>query len=247
MTLLVRLGPVDFLSAIPLGDGFTIESFEGWNDGTESRLTEIPRPQAHGAFDLPVFAEPRVITIEGYCRADSIEKLGWYQSLFTGLLANGDSKRIVVTEFGRTLWVDVRRASRPRFTPWGGQKFADFSISAWAANPRKFGESRTFAGGVAAYHFGNFAASPIHTVSGTGSGYTINGPGGKTFTVTQAVTDGNPHTIDMATGFLEVGGVVVTGQVTSADTWAIPGGGTVTHTLTGSGLTLSTAVLDTYI
>jgi hypothetical protein len=80
------------------------------------------------------------------------------------------------------------------------------------------------------------------------SGYTIEGPDGAEFSVTQAVTTGHPHTIDMRTGLLSVDGAVVYGQVSSGDTWEIPAGSAVSMTLVpvaGSG-TLTATVRDTF-
>jgi hypothetical protein len=227
-------------------DGFTIEEIVGWDDSPDYRTTDIERPQAHGSFEVPAFAGSRRVSISGLCFGDSELELGHLKHQLSGLLSDGLFSRIVVEYQGVTSWADVQRVGS-KFSTIVAGSIARYQLQVWAADPRKFGETRTFAGGVASYHYGNFAASPVHTITGVAAGYTINGPGGKTFTVTQAVTDGNPHTVDMATGFLEVGGVVVVGKVTSADVWAVPAGGTVTHTLTGAGLTLSTAVTDTYI
>jgi len=244
----VRIGGLTFWGGEG-SDGFYIRKggLKGFLDGVGVRGNSVERPMAHGDFDLPVFRSARTVSISGPCLAPSEGEWMHRNRQLTGLFGDGRSGRVTFDVGGTVLWGDARLGDTPQWEPqmWGSR--ADYLLVLRFADPRLFGETRTFAGGVAAYHYGNFAASPVHTVSGVGSGYTINGPGGKTFTVTEAVTSEVPHRIDMATGFLEVGGVVVVGQVTSADVWAVPGGGTVTHTLTGSGLTLSTAVADTYI
>jgi len=250
MTLMVTLpgGLVFYGQDKSTSTGFYLDEGEfAWFDGVDVRRDTTERPQAHGSFDTPGFLGSRTIPMKGICLASSTAELAHMGNQLKGVLAGGGSGRVQVVWNGETTWADVRLAAQTKFSPDPVNLVGDFQITFWAADPRKFGETRTFAAGVAAYHFGNFAASPVHTITGVAAGYTINGPGGKTFTVTEAVTSEVPHRIDMATGFLEVGGVVVVGKVTSADVWTVPGGGTVTHTLTGAGLTLSTAVTDTYI
>lgn len=254
MSLIVRVGEVVFHGQENVaGSGFYVEQggFSGWEEGTAPRLTEIFRPQAHGMFDLPVFQGARVVTISGVAVAESSAALAHMAAQITGLLADGSSERVFVHENGLDTWASARLGARTKFSPiFGAGKYANYELTLWCPNPRKFGEVREFASGEAAYHYGNFTAAPVMTVAGTiGTGYTIAGPDSKLFTVTQPVVSGTPHTIDMATGHLTVDGAIVHGEITQGDTWGIPGGSTVTNTLTpvsGSG-TLTVAVTDTYI
>src|SRR5690606_2498931 len=99
-------------------------------------------------------------------------------------------------------------------------------LTFWAADPRTFGESRTFgpvatATSVATYHYGNFPATPVFTVAGSSpGGYEVQGQGGRRYIVTRPLAHGDPHIIDLATGLLRVGGAVVYGGVSRADSWA---------------------------
>ena len=103
---------------------------------------------------------------------------------------------------------------------------------------------------VVSFHYGNFPATSTIVVAGSmPSGYTIYGPAGKAYTVTQAVVSGHPHTIDMATGLLMIDGTYVYGVTSSGATWAVPPGGQVTQTLTpvsGAG-TMTVSTPDTSI
>jgi len=218
-----------------------------WFEGVDIRRDEEDLPQAHGSFDVPGYLTSRTFPVSGFFVAKSEAELEHFGNRITGVLAGGNAGRVQVKWNGDTTWADMRLGARTKFVPDRAALIGEFQITFWAADPRKYGDTSVFAAGVAASHRGNFAATPVHTVSGVGAGYTINGPSGKTFTVTKAVTSGHPHTIDMATGLLVVDGAVVVGQVTSADTWAVPPGGVVTHTLSGAGLTLSTALKDTFI
>lgn len=248
MTLSVRVRAAVFDGSTPEGFGFKIVDFEGWNDSVDVRRERIEIPNAHGDFDLPGLRGSRVTRMSGFCRSESLRQQQWHRSVLTGLLADGDADRVVVEESGETQWANVRLATRPTFERNSFSKYADWELALWAANPRKFGETRTFgpASSISAYHFGNFPAAPVLTVAGSSAGgYTINGPAGRTFVVTHALVSGQPHTIDMATGRLTVNGAVVTGGIATARTWAVPPGTKVAMSVT-AGL-ISAAVVDTFI
>lgn len=254
----VRVGQVVLWGSAPVGgEGFVIDpdGFDGWEDGVDTRRDTADLPQAHGSFDVPGFLEARTLSFSGNCIANSPEKLSWFRSQITGLLAGGGVGRLVVDHYGSELWSNVRLASKTKFATRGpAPTTARFQIQLWAADPRLFGASQSFAGVsgelVWAHHYGNFTASPKVRVSGSmHSGYTVWGPGGRRFTVTVPVVSAFPHTIDMHTGLLWVNGAVVHGAVTFADTWGVPAGGRVEYQLTpveGSGSLLVT-VEDTFI
>src|SRR5690554_4546514 len=188
--LRVRIGQMVFHGFAD--DGFVLEpgGFKGWDDGVDVRRDMTDRPGAHGSFDVPGFLDSRVVALSGFCFADSEERLSWFRSQLTGLGANGDSFRVVVDHHGSTLWADARLASKPLFEADGGHASARFEIQFWFADPRKFGESRTFgpAASITAHHYGNFPSAPVLTITGaSASGYTITGPGGRQFVVTRAL------------------------------------------------------------
>src|SRR5690606_35423009 len=157
----------------------------------------VERPQAHGEFDVPVFRTSRIVSITGPCLADSAEKLDWYSNQLTGLLADGQAGRVVFDIPGGPRWGDARLFDVPDFEPvlWGER--AAWQLQLKFANPRLFGETRTFGPGasVTAHHYGNFPATPVITVSGAApGGYTLTGPDGKQFIVTRPLVAGTPHT-----------------------------------------------------
>lgn len=256
MGLFVRVNNREFRGRRgPVRDGFVIDAdgFTGWDDGVDVRREVHDIPRGHGAFDLPGYLEPRVFAAKGLCYADTPERLEWWRGVLTGLLADGGSGRVVVENRGLTTWADARLATRSEFTKIpGGATMARYRVQFWAADPRKYGQTRTYGPAtiVAASHFGNFPAAPLLTVTGAmPSGYTIGGPDGRTFVVSQALTSGHTHRIDMRTGRLTLDGVLQVGAVSVGQTWGIPGGASVTHTLTpvsGTG-TITVSVLDTFI
>lgn len=242
----LRIG--EFIARMGEGsEGFFVESdgWDGWDDGVDYRLDEVGIPQAHGSYDLPAFAGSRRLSVSGLCHADSDERLGWYKSQLTGVLADGLAGRVLVEYQGVTSWAMAHRVGSKFKTIVPGS-LARWQLQVWCPDPRKFGDARTFAAGVPAFHYGNFTAAPVLTVSGDSpSGYTVNGPGGKAYVVTVALTSGHPHTIDMETGYLTADGVITTGDVSQADTWGIPAGAQVPMTVTAGNL--SALVRDTYI
>jgi hypothetical protein len=167
----------------------------------------------------------------------------------TGLGAYGELLRLTVDHHGFTTWANARVVSQTQWDERGGHAVADYQIQFKCADPRKFGDTRSFASGEPAFHYGNFPATPQISISGSmPGGYTVNGPDGKRFVVTRALVSGSPHTIDMETGLLRVNGALAYGGVTTANTWTVPAGRQVTHTLTGSGSgVLAVRVADTYV
>lgn len=230
-------------------DGFFIAELSGvQGGGVGVKADRVARPLAHGDYDVPVFREARVVSLEGICLTGSAERQDFLGRQLLSVLGDGSSGRVVFRMPGGAMWGDARLADSPEFEPtlWG--QHASWLLQLRFANPRLFGESRTFASGAPAYHFGNFTASPVFTVSGDmPSGYTIAGAG-RTFTTSKPLVSGTPHVVDMSTGYLTIGGVVQTGVVSSGDTWGVPAGSSVVNTLSGSGTgTLSVRVVDTFI
>lgn len=251
----VRIGDV-LLEGLPRNEDsayvISPDGFVGWDDATEIRRTETLRPVAHGSFDVRGFQSARVVTVSGYILARTPAELRSMASRLRGVLADGSSGRVSVDTSEGTSWADVRLAGKTTVDVLGvSGRDAEFSLSFWSADPRRFGESREFEGPSAvAYHLGNFPAAPILEVRGTlPSGWSVDGPDGRVFQTSQALTAGQVHRVDMAAGRLTRDGVVQVGVVTSGETWAVPPGASVTHAFTptsGTG-SLSVIVTDTFI
>ena len=233
-------------------DGFYIgeNGLKGVFNGPGVRGDSVPRPQAHGDFDVPVFRSPRIVSIVGPCEGPSAERLDWYGNQLTGLLADGQAGQVIFDIPGGVRWGMGRLFDQPDFEPelWGSRY--DWQLQLKFANPRLFGEARTFVAGEPAFHYGNFAATELITVTGNEpGGYTIYGPNGKQFIVTAPLVAGHPHTIDMSkgVGLLSVDGAYVMGGLGSrTDVWAIPSGAQVVATVSGSAA-LSRMVPDTFL
>jgi len=233
------------------------DGFDGWDDGVTWRVPEVERPNAHGYYDLPSYMNPRTISITGYALAESSRELRFMRSRLVGLLAGGSTGRIQVSRDGWTEWADCKVATEGiAFDEVYGQNYANFMVQLWCPNPLKYGDVNTFtvpsgASYVTVFHRGNAVGYPSIVVSGSmPGGYVLQSTGGAEYRVTTPLTSGNPHTIDMATGLLVRGGLVVSGGVTRADLWRVQGGSTATNLrlqpiTTGTG-TATATLLDTY-
>jgi hypothetical protein len=224
---------------------YTITRITGLDDGVGTRRDAVDRPAAHGQFGLPGYLTGRPVTIEGEIYTHSPQEQDHAVLALSGILAAGGMGRLTLESGGETTWMLVQRNGAPTITRdrWG--LFATYTLQLWAVDPRRYGETRAFPGGQAAYHYGNFPATPEHEVTGTVGGYTISGPDGRAFTLSSGPGSGTDR-VDMASGRVYRNEVLLLGIVTQADLWAIPPGmpGVVQTVSAGS---LTTTVVDTFV
>jgi len=228
------------------------DKFEGWWDSPDPKGESADRPNADGEFDLPVYSQARLITIGGNFHAKSHGQLHEAMNFFTGAM----SGRLTVAGHGSVQWADAKRNSGVKFTPVT-DVFAQWQVRLKCVDPRKYGDMNTYTvpsstAYTTVFHRGNAVGYPTVVVAGSmPGGYVLQSSGGAEYRVTTALTSGNPHTIDMATGLLVRGGSVVSGGVTRADIWRIQGGSTATNMrlqpITTGTATATVSMLDTYI
>ena len=225
------------------------EGLKGWFDGADSRRESIPRPAAHGDFNVPTYLGGRIISISGLILATSTAGYESAVSALSGLLADGSSDELSVTEDAGTLTATVRRHGAPEVIPQVYGKRARYRVQFWSPDPRRYGATHNYgpSSSVSSIgHDGNFPAAPVLTIAGSsGGGYTVTGPGSRLITVTSALASGHPHTIDLATGALYKDGARVLGGVSVYQPWTVPAGSTVTASVSAG--TVAIEVLDTFI
>lgn len=217
--------PRDFDNSFVITEG----GLTGWFGGAPMRRDEAERPAAHGAFDAPGYLPARVPAIQGTILASSEEALEKMILQLTGLLADGSTGRLTVqNDRGETTWADVRLASCEVERSTTGRE-ADYQVQFWAPDPRRYGTLRTFGPGLV-YHRGNFPATPTVQVAGPVSApYTVASQG-RSVTVTQSLSSGQSHLIDMDDGWVYRDGVLQVGVVSSMNVFTIPPGPGVTVT-----------------
>lgn len=222
---------------------------KGWDNLPSGRRDAVARPQAHGEFDLPVFRGPRLVTVEGVILASSGFDLGEQRGLLLGVGADGGPVQFTIEHQDQTLSA-TGRVMTASVTDKGKRLrnvHASFSIDLVCSDPRKYGQKHTVNGStIGAFHFGNFPASPVLQVSGPQAApYTINGPSGRKVTVTQALTSGQTHLINFATGTITRNGARQFGAISVYQPWTIPPGKTVNMSISEGSLLATTT--DTYM
>jgi hypothetical protein len=250
----VRIGGLEFRGGEGF-DGFYIspDGLVGWDDTPEVRFDSIDRANGDGEYEVPVYFGARVLTVAGFCYADSSEQLGAYRDRLMGLLAN--AVQVEVTLHGVTTSGQGAMASASKFQVDIPGRRAAYQFSRRFRDPHKYGllnTSDTVKGDDLATvrHYGNTWASSVLTISGQDAdGYTIVGPGGRRVDVTAPLTSGTPHTYDTGTGLLRVGGAVQYGALGRADVWQTAPGKTTTVGIgnTGSTTTIVARTVDTFI
>lgn len=247
--MLVTVGGVQFSG--DAGDvRFTIggDGLKGWLDGVDMRNESIPRPSAHGEFDVPGFLGGRIVSITGLIRATSAADFEDALEELSGLLSDGSSEEMEVQQNTRTLTAMVRRHGAPDVISIVYGALARYRIQFWAPDPRRYGASNTDgpSSSISVNHAGNFPATSVLTVAGSsGGGYTITGPGGRQITVTEPLVSGTPHTLDLATGALVVDGDRIIGGITVYEPWTVPVGASVSVSVSAG--TVTAVTRDTFV
>jgi hypothetical protein len=248
----IRVGGLDFHGGAGF-DGFYIsdDGLAGWDDSPPVRFDAVERQNADGDYDVPVYFGARVVTVSGYCYANSAEELGVYRNRLMGIPIS--STRITGAVHGLTTFTDGAMAAASKFEVDIPGRRAAYQFSRRCVNPKRYGglnESVSAGDGTfTTSHYGNARASTKFIVAGTGDRWRITGPGGRSVLVTQKLYDGHPHIYDMATGLLTIEGVVQLSGVDTADSWSIPSGRQLYHTLSvqNGSATATALTYDTYI
>lgn len=231
--------------------GYWVEKdgWSGWETSPAARSQAIDRVMAHGAFDLPQFLGEREVTMKGFYRAPSYAQLEEMGRVLSALLADGTRTTMTVKFGGGTQRGVCRRAlGEPlvRSESDGDLHVGRFELAFRFPDPRKYGPDNRFTGtSMTVSHRGSFPAHAVVSVAGPHSGFTLTGPGGKQFVVTQAAGSGQTHEVNMRTGRVSLNGIVQSGAVSRADTWVIPPG--LPGVQMGCSRAATVLVPDTYV
>lgn len=124
-----------------LGDGslgtYTLEEITGWWGGVEMRHASIPRPNADGDFDAPVFQSGRLLTLVGHVHASTDAAFETAMQALEDLLADGSKEALTVEQASATYAIEVRRHGLPDFAVLVYGRAARFQLHLWAPDPEK--------------------------------------------------------------------------------------------------------------
>lgn len=225
-------------------DGWT-----GWDGGVPGRREAIARPGEHGEFDLPVLRGARTISLNGVAVARDAHTLDRLCEQVAGVGADGSRFVMTVRSRGSERWARARTITSDCVDAGvrSGWLRARFTIELVCADPRRFGTLREVSGAsVQVSQRGNFPAAPTVLVEGpVDAPYTVSGPGGRAFQVTQSLTASQSHVIDFRHGRVSRNGTPQSGVIGRADTWSIPPGRQVPMSIDRGAMTVQVA--DTYI
>lgn len=191
------------------GSRHLIKSLDGWDELPPDRFDGDARPQGHGRFDAPVWADARTVTVAGSCwsltERDAL--LAELNGAMTWPSGRGTTEPLVITHAGLTLTAFARlRRFRPEIGPeWGAGRFT--WVAQWVCpDPLRYGAVVA----PAAVGFpapGGGLRTPLFTNGATGVGRLDFGLPGTTGRVTVA----NPGTADASPQFTAAGPVASEG------------------------------------
>lgn len=214
------------LSGVTREGIWKINSLAGWRERPPVKRNSESRTRGDGSFKTPVYYDNRLITINGRLFSKNHEYLHQAEGILNALGHRGGAK-LLVDGHGPTQWatVDPRGATELNIVTG---TFLQFQIPLESIDPFKYGESYSPSGAVGSafdvFQRGTVEAFPVVTVSGSlPGGYELT-LGGRLVSVTRAVTSGSPHTLDMRTGILRVGGSVARGGISYSELFSVKPG-----------------------
>ncbi|WP_345750116.1 hypothetical protein [Microbacterium rhizophilus] len=237
------------------GVRYTVErgKLTGWFERPGVKQERTEKMQGNGNFLAPAWRQSKLPAWEGLILTDSLAQQNKAISDLAPLLGDGDLIRLTVRSPEGPVaetWADAQLDDAPTPEVLVPGRVARYRVRMYCPGSFRYGEEHTFSSGEAASHRGSTDALPSFEVTGSmPSGYAIESSLG-TFTVTQALTSGQKHTIDFADGGLVYrNGALQRGVYAHPrQLWAIEKGAHVVHTLdpvSGSG-SLTVKLLDTF-
>ena len=213
---------------------YKVGRISGWDELPAPRLDEVNRPNAHGAFDAPVWAGAKHVVVEGYCIDQNSR-----DALLTGLGATfsygGDVALapLQVTFAGRTLTSQARLLRFGTVLDMYGVGHFKWQAEWFCPDPQRYGPTLTASTGIGGGGTQGLAF-PLFDVTGNLEFGALGTPG----TVTVTNTGSSPAWPTFKVDGQVTGGFVLaelaTGKVLRWDSDVPTGTSVVMNSLTGA-------------
>lgn len=122
---------------------YMLANLTGWEDSPGPRVDDVPRANAHGSHDSPVWASSRNPVVEGYCYSPE-DRNALLASLQSGVRIGGAAQpgTLAVTFAGRTLSATGRLLRcGTTLKNWGVGHFG-FQVEWWCPDPLRYAEAQ---------------------------------------------------------------------------------------------------------
>ena len=200
---------------------FTVEhgGLDGWFESPGIRREDKAREGGHGSFVARTFKTGRVVSWRGLVHSTSPAAQRRDLEQLAGMAHTEGVRRLTVQHDAEATWADAQLNSAPDVQILSYGRLARYEVELWCPAPWRFGETRSFPVGSAAFHYGNVDAWPVVVVPSAPAAYSLSA-GGRVFQVDGAPAGGT-HRVDMVTGRLTRNNIPVLGGVTRADVWPV--------------------------
>lgn len=227
-----------------------VDGLEGWWEPPPTKDEATPRVNGDGGVVGVTYYESRPVTVDGTISASSRDYvLEGITALNRAAVPSGG--KLMIRDGKLPLWLNARVLGVD-YT-WLTQCNVRYQLRLLADDPYKYGDTQSFStsagSSVAVSHRGNVPAWPVVTITGSMPGGYSMSLNGRTVKVTQGLSSGKTHTLDMRSGILREDGDRIHGGIDISEYLRINPGKrqTFTASATGSGSgAFSVRVKDTY-
>lgn len=204
------------------------EGVTGWTGGVPIKSEAAERSNADGQHSTPIYYGARITSWNAIGLAKSEGELTRLGDRVTGIGDRGREFTVTGQHGGRVLSSRARIGVSPsaprRRQLVSGLFAADVSFQLVHDDPYLYGDEQPAVAGVVviARHDGNTDAwADIEVTGYWPNGYTITGPGGRTYQVASPLTSGK-DVVSMRSGRTRRNGVLLPNAITKGRTWPIP-------------------------
>lgn len=238
--LVIEVDGVTFTGAAPVGAGYGITAWDGWDSGGDAVGGPQPYLAADGGYETSVYFGPRTITLEGRIVARSQRELAEMTAQLSRVCVVNRWATMVVSEskLGMQRQMRVCRLHRPKITPDADRRTATFTLELQSAAFPKLDateSSATFTAGESkpCVNAGDYPAALVGVFTGPLTNPTMT-VGSDVWTYVGSVPAGEKMTVDFSTRMVRDNENLLSLRLNAGGNWPRLDG-TETVTLGGAG------------